>query len=161
MNYKKVPILGMFISLALIMSYIESILPISIGIPGAKIGLANIVIIIALYKAGAKEACFISVIRIILSGFLFGNMFSIVYSIMGAVFSLAAMIFLKKKTDFSVYGISMIGAVMHNAGQTAAAILVLENTALISYLPVLVVVGTITGILIGMVSANIIKHLPV
>lgn len=160
MNYKKVPILGMFISLALIMSYIESILPISIGIPGAKIGLANIVIIIALYKAGAKEACFISVIRIILSGFLFGNMFSIVYSIMGAVFSLAAMIFLKKKTDFSVYGISMIGAVMHNAGQTAAAILVLENTALISYLPVLVVVGTIIGILIGMVSANIIKHLP-
>ena len=161
MNYKKVPILGMFISLALIMSYVESILPISIGIPGAKIGLANIVIIITLYKAGAKEACFISIIRIILSGFLFGNLFSIVYSIMGAVFSLAAMILLKKKNDFSVYGISMIGAVMHNAGQTVAAIFVLENVALISYLPVLVVVGTITGILIGMVSGNIIKHLPV
>lgn len=160
MNYKKVPMLGMLISLALLMSYIENILPVSIGIPGAKLGLANIVIIIALYKAGAKQACFISIVRIILAGFLFGNMFSIVYSIMGAVFSLAAMILLKYKTDFSVYGISMIGGVMHNIGQIAAAMIVLESVELVFYLPVLIIVGTITGILIGIIGANILKHLP-
>lgn len=160
MNYKKVPVLGMFIALALIMSYIENILPLNIGIPGAKIGLPNIVIIIALYKAGEKQACFISIIRIILAGFLFGNFFSIVYSIMGAAFSLGAMILLKKKTGFSVYGISMVGGIMHNAGQIVAAMAALETKELIYYLPVLTIIGTITGIFIGIISGNLLKRLP-
>lgn len=160
MNYKKTSMYGMLIALALIMSYIESILPLHMGIPGAKIGLPNIVIVIALYKSGEKSACIISVIRIILVGFLFGNVFGIVYSIMGAVFSLGVMIFLKRKTDFSVYGISMAGGIMHNAGQLVAALIVMETKELIYYLPVLTVVGTITGILIGIVSGNVLKRLP-
>jgi heptaprenyl diphosphate synthase len=160
MNYKKVPMYGMFIALALIMSYIESILPLHMGIPGAKIGLPNIVIVIALYKAGEKSACIISMIRIILVGFLFGNLFGIVYSIMGALFSLGVMILLKRKTDFSVYGVSTAGGIMHNAGQLVAAIIFMETKELIYYLPVLTVVGTITGILIGIVSGNLLKRLP-
>lgn len=160
MNYKKTSMYGMLIALALIMSYIESILPLHMGIPGAKIGLPNIVIVIALYKSGEKSACIISVIRIILVGFLFGNVFGIVYSIMGAVFSLGVMIFLKRKTDFSVYGISMAGGIMHNAGQLVTALIVMETKELIYYLPVLTVVGTITGILIGIVSGNVLKRLP-
>lgn len=160
MNYKKVPVLGMFVALALIMSYIESILPLNIGIPGAKIGLPNIVIIIALYKAGERQACFLSVVRIFLAGFLFGNMFSIVYSIMGAIFSLGIMILLKRKTDFSVYGISMAGGVMHNAGQIVAAMVVLETKELIYYLPVLTIIGTVAGIFIGIISGNVLKRLP-
>lgn len=160
MNYKKVPMLGMFIALALIMSYIESILPLHLGIPGAKIGLANIVIIIVLYKAGATQAWVISIVRIILAGLLFGNLFSIVYSIMGAVFSLCVMMLLKRKTDFSVYGVSVAGGIMHNVGQIVAAMAVLESTELIYYLPVLAVVGTVSGILIGIVSGNVLKRLP-
>ena len=160
MNYKKVPIYGMFIALALVMSYVENIFPLHMGIPGAKIGLPNIVIVIALYKAGEKSACIISMIRIILVGFLFGNLFGIVYSIMGAMFSLGTMIFLKKKTDFTVYGVSCIGGIMHNVGQLAAAIIVMETKELVCYLPVLTVVGAVTGILIGIVSGNLLKRLP-
>lgn len=160
MNYKKVPVLGMFIALALIMSYIESILPLNIGIPGAKIGLPNIVIIIALYKAGDKQACFLSIVRIFLAGFLFGNMFGIVYSIMGAIFSLGTMILLKRKTNFSVYGVSMAGGIMHNAGQIVAAMVILETKELIYYLPVLTIIGTITGIFIGIISGKVLRRLP-
>ncbi len=160
MNYKKVPVLGMLIALALIMSYIESILPLNLGIPGAKIGLPNIVIITALYKAGEKQACIISIVRIILAGFLFGNFFSIVYSIMGASFSLSAMILLKKKTSFSVYGISMAGGIMHNVGQIVAAMVVLETKELIYYLPILTIIGMITGIFIGIISGMLLKRLP-
>lgn len=160
MNYKKVPVLGMFIALALVMSYIESILPLNIGIPGAKIGLPNIVIIIALYKAGEKQASIISIVRIFLAGFLFGNMFGIVYSVMGAIFSLGIMILLKKKTDFSVYGVSMAGGIMHNVGQIVTAMLVLETKELVYYLPVLAVIGTVSGIFIGMISGMLLKRLP-
>lgn len=160
MNYKKVPVLGMFIALALVMSYIESILPLNIGIPGAKIGLPNIVIIIALYKAGEKQAGIISIVRIFLAGFLFGNMFGIIYSVMGAIFSLGIMILLKKKTDFSVYGVSMAGGIMHNVGQIVTAMLVLETKELVYYLPVLAVIGTVSGIFIGMISGMLLKRLP-
>ena len=87
-------------------------------------------------------------------------MFSIVYSIMGAVFSLGTMILLKKKTNFSVYGISMAGGIMHNAGQIVAAMVVLETKELIYYLPILTIIGTVAGIFIGIISGNVLKRLP-
>ncbi|WP_035313619.1 Gx transporter family protein, partial [Clostridium sp. D5] len=86
---------GVFTALALIFSYVEMLIPIQFGIPGIKLGLANLLIVIMLYKCGAKEALMLSVVRIVLAGFIFGNMFSIIYSLAGGILSLTVMALLK------------------------------------------------------------------
>ena len=156
---KKVAYFGVFTALALIFSYIESLIPINFGIPGAKLGLANLMVIIALYKLGAKEAYVLSLTRIILSGFLFGNLFGILYSMAGGILSLTVMTLLKKTDKFSVVGISMAGAVFHNLGQLIIAGIVVESTNVIYYMPVLLLVGLATGFIIGIISSETIKRL--
>ena len=120
----RVAFFGVFVALALIFSYVESLIPIQIGIPGVKLGLANLIIVIALYKMSLKEAYLLSVTRVVLSGFIFGNLFSILYSLAGGLLSLSVMALLKKHGDFSVIGISIAGGVSHNIGQLAIAIVV-------------------------------------
>ena len=117
----KVAYFGVFTALALIFSYVESMIPFHIGIPGVKLGLANLIVVVALYKMGTEEAYALSVARIVLSGFLFANLFSIIYSLAGGMLSLTVMVFLKKKGWFSVYGVSLAGGVMHNVGQLLIA----------------------------------------
>ena len=151
---------GLFLALALVASYVEMLIPIQIGIPGVKIGLANGVIMVLLYMAGAKEAYAISVARILLSGFLFGNLMMILYSMAGGMLSLTLMILLKKLGGFSPIGVSVAGGVSHNVGQLVVAILVLETGRLIYYFPVLLLSGTTAGVLIGIVVGEIIKRLP-
>lgn len=155
----RVAVFGVFTALALIFSYIELLIPINFGISGAKLGLANLIIVIVLYKAEWKEALLLSVVRIILSGFLFGNLFGILYSLAGGVLSLAVMALLKKTQIFSIIGVSMAGGVSHNVGQLIMAMLVVETYAVGYYLPVLLIAGLITGTLIGIAGREMLKRL--
>lgn len=155
----KVAYFGVFTALAIIFSYVESLIPIHIGIPGVKLGLANLIIVIALYKMSVKEAYILSVVRIILAGFMFGNLFAILYSLAGGMLSLTIMSILKKTDQFSVYGISIAGGVFHNIGQLVMAIIVLESVSIGYYFPVLLISGLVTGFVIGVVSNGMMKRL--
>lgn len=155
----KVAYLGVLAALALIFSYIETLIPIHFGIPGVKLGLANLITVITLYKAGIKEAYAISITRIILSGFLFGNLFSMIYSLAGGILSLTMMVVLKRTEKFSVLGVSMAGGVFHNVGQLIMAVVVLESLSISYYFPILLVSGVVTGLLIGLVSGEMLKRL--
>ncbi len=150
---------GVFTALALLFSYIESLIPFHIGIPGVKLGLANLIIVIALYKMNARQAFLLSVTRIVLAGFLFGNLFSILYSLAGGMLSLIVMILLKKQNGFSVMGVSVAGGVFHNVGQLVIAMLVTESLNLFYYVPVLMISGLITGIFIGIIANEMLKRL--
>lgn len=155
----RVAYFGVFTALALIFSYVESLIPIQLGIPGVKLGLANLIIVIALYKMRLSEVFLLSIVRILLSGFLFGNYFSILYSLAGGLLSLAVMFLLKKAGDFSVMGISMAGGVSHNVGQLVVAMMVVETFSVGYYLPVLLVAGLVTGFLIGVAAGEMLKRL--
>lgn len=149
---------GMFTALALIFSYVESLIPFHIGIPGVKLGLANLVIVIAMYKMDKKQVYLLSVTRVVLAGFMFGNLFSIVYSLAGSLLSLTVMYGLKRKGTFSIMGISMAGGVFHNIGQLIVAMIVLESLNLVYYASVLLISGLLTGIVIGIISDEIMKR---
>lgn len=156
---KKTAKIGMFIALAMIFSYIEAIIPINFGIPGIKLGIANIVVVTSLYVLGFKETIGISLIRILLMGILFGNVFSLIYSFSGGILSLMGMIICKKFKLFSTVGVSVVGGVLHNLGQLIAASIVLNNLSIAYYFSVLLVSGVVTGLVIGIVSTKVIKIL--
>lgn len=156
----KTAYLGMFVTLALIASYVESLVPFYFGAPGIKLGLANLITVVLLYRSGWKDALIVSVLRILLAGFLFGNVFSILYSFCGALLSLAVMWALSKVKDFSVLGVSMAGGVTHNLGQLLAAVYLMENGNIMFYFPVLMIAGLVTGLLIGIGSREVLKRLP-
>lgn len=155
----KIAYFGMFTALALIFGYVESLVPISFGIPGVKLGLANLAVVIVLYMMDVKSAYLLSVLRIVLSGFLFGNLFGILYSLAGGLLSLSVMILLKKTNAFSVVGVSVAGAVCHNIGQLIVATIVLESVSIANYLPVLMIAGIITGFVIGIIALETMKRL--
>ena len=156
----RVALMAMFAALALIFSYIEAILPLNTGIPGVKLGIANLVILTALYILGFRRAMCINVIRILIAGLLFNGFFGAMYSLAGGVLSLIIMYLLKKTGLFSVVGISMAGGVAHNLGQLLIAALIVSNIKLFFYFPVLLFSGMISGILIGIVTHLILKKLP-
>lgn len=156
---RKYAFLGLFSALAIIFGYVESLFPVFIGIPGIKLGLANLAVLFILEHYGYKEALVVSFIRIVVIGFLFGNMFSILYSLAGATLSLAAMTFLKRKTDASIFAVSMTGGISHNVGQLIVAILVVENISLIYYAPALLISGIVTGFLIGYLTGEVLKRI--
>lgn len=158
MKTKKVAMLGLCIALAMIMSYIEVLVPLSFAVPGIKMGLANIVIIFVLYKIGTKEAILVSLIRVILVSLLFSNAMAMAYSIAGAVLSLGVMWILKKTDKFSVVGVSIAGGIMHNVGQIIMAVILLGTKQIALYLPVLLITGTATGVVIGIVASLIINR---
>lgn len=156
---KKLAMMGLFTALAMIFGYVEAILPISIGIPGVKLGLANLVVVFALYRLRPWEAFWINVVRIILVSFMFGNLSMMIYSLAGGVLSFAVMALLKKSGKFSIYGVSVAGGVFHNVGQLIVAMLVLETVSLVYYGPVLLISGLITGLLIGIVAQEVLKRI--
>lgn len=157
---KKTAYLGLFLALALICSYIESLIPFYFGIPGVKLGLTNIVVILMLYIMGAKYALMISIARIFLAGLLFGNMFSILYSLAGGLLSFFCMAILKKTGRFKIISISAVGGITHNLGQIMVAAAVVENINLFYYYPVLLLAGVVTGVLIGIAAQEILLRLP-
>lgn len=159
MNASKIARYGLLAALALALSYAESLLP-SPGVPGVKLGLPNLVVVFTLYRLGAADAWALSLARALLASLLFGSGASLAYSLAGAVLSLAVMCLLKRTGKFSETGVSVAGGVAHNAGQILVAALLLETTRLAWYLPVLCVSGTVAGILIGIVSALLVKRVP-
>ena len=157
MKAKQVSLTAMCVALAMILSYVESQIP-SPGVPGVKLGLANLVVVFALYRLGWKEAVGISLLRVFLVALLFGHAASLAYSASGAVLSLAGMILLKRSDKLSCVAVSVIGGVLHNAGQILMA-WALMGANVVWYLPVLILSGTIAGVAIGVVSAILVKRI--
>ena len=155
----KVAYFGVFTTLALIFSYVETLIPIQFGIPGVKLGLANLIIVIALYRMKLSEAYLLSIVRVLLAGFIFGNYFSIIYSLAGGLLSLTVMVLLRKKGGFSVIGVSIAGGVFHNIGQLIIASVIVETFSVMYYVPVLLIAGLVTGLLIGIASDGMLKRL--
>ncbi len=158
-NQKKTAYLGLFAAVAIIFGYVESLIPFFAGIPGIKLGLANLAVLFILEKYTWREAALVSLVRIFVIGFLFGNMFSILYSLAGASLSLAVMTFMKKKSGFSILGISVAGGVSHNIGQLITAALIVENASFLYYAPALLVSGVVTGLLIGALTREVLKRI--
>ena len=156
---KKVARLGIFVALAMVFSYIEVLIPFHFGIPGVKLGIANVVVVAGLYLLSVPEVLMISVVRIVLSGLLFGNGVSILYSLAGGMLSFFAMWLLKKVKGFSLVGVSIAGGVMHNVGQLMAAAWILGNLRIAVYFPVLLVAGLLTGSMIGLLAEAIVRAL--
>jgi heptaprenyl diphosphate synthase len=154
-------VLALTVSLALILSFVESRIPTLVAIPGVKVGLANIAVIFTLYKLSAREAIIVSVIRVFLVSVLFGSPVSLIYSISGAILSLTAMILLKKLTPLCEITVSVIGGIMHNVGQICAASIMLETNVVGYYLPFLILSGTLAGIAVGVISGLIIKRVKI
>lgn len=151
---------AMFAAVALIFTYVEFLIPYSVGIPGVKLGLANIVILVVLYEMDLKNAAAVNLIRIAMAGLLFSGVFAMLYSLAGGMFSLLVMWALKKTGRFSMIGVSMAGGVAHNFGQLAIAVFVVSNARLFLYFPVLVFSGVAAGIGIGIIAYVIDRKLP-
>ena len=158
---KKVSLYGILVSLAFIASYIEVLIPFNFHIPGMKLGLANIAVLVALYTGGAQAGLTVSIIRIILVGLTFGNPYSAIYGLSGGVLSLAVMILLKRTDFFGMMGGSMAGGVAQNIGQLLCAMILLKLPAGFTYLSYLILVGTVTGALIGIIDEEVLKRLKI
>lgn len=157
---RKTVLLGFLLAISMILAYIESVLPLAVGIPGVKLGLPNLVVVLLLYSYGKKEALFVNLLRILLTGFLFGNLYSILYAMAGALFSFCVMVIMRKTGGFSIVGVSISGGVSHNIGQILVAMFVVETYAPAFYLPFLLIAGAVTGFLIGIVSSRVIMYIP-
>ena len=134
---------------ALIFSYVEYLIPINIGVPGVKLGIANVVIIVALYKLGTQYAFAINIVRIVTSALLFSGVFGMLFGLTGGVLSLIVMALMKKLDIFSVTGVGVAGGVTHNMGQLLTAALLIANFTVIYYLPVLLISGALAGFCVG------------
>ena len=159
MKTKKLTVMALTTALAMILSFVESQIPAFVAIPGVKMGLANIAVVFALYKLGWKEAAGVSLIRVVLVSILFGTVASLFYSLAGAVLSLLGMGLLKRTGKFTEIIVSVTGGVLHNVGQIAMACILLETDALKYYLPFLLVSGILAGVVIGVVSAILVKRI--
>ncbi len=156
---KRLTLLSAFIAVAMILSYIEHLIPAFIAVPGVKIGLSNISTVCALYLLGAPSAVCVSLVRVCLSALLFGNFASFLYSLGGALLALLSMILIKRIKLFSTVGVSTVGAVMHNVGQVLVACVIMENAAISLYIVPLVISGTLAGVIIGIVSGILSEKL--
>lgn len=159
MKNKKLVTMALFVTTALMLSYIESLFPFFFGVPGMKLGLANLAVVIALYFYGWREALAVNVLRIILSGLLFGNMFSVLFSLGGAFISFVCMT-AAKKTGLSLYGVSMAGGVFHNIGQLVIAAFLVQTVEVGYYAPFLLIAGLVTGLVIGVLGKELLRRLP-
>ena len=153
---RKIALCAMLMAIAMIFSYVEVLIPINLGVPGIKLGIANLVVVVGLFFLPAGEVLMISVARILLMGYLFGNGMSILYSLAGGLLSFLVML-LKHIKGFSITGVSIAGGVTHNVAQICVAALVVQNRKLFYYLPALLVAGVITGMLIGILSDRILS----
>lgn len=155
----KTAYMGLFLAFALILSYIETLIPFAPGIPGIKLGLANLAVLLCLYLFGAKQAMLLTTVKALLSGLLFGNLFMIVYSLAGAWLSLLVMILLKKHNWFHLPVVSGGGGIMHNMGQLLVAFLVVDTYGVVYYMPALILAGLITGLVIGTAASLVLPYL--
>lgn len=158
---KKVALGGVLTALALVLGYLEHLIPFNFGIYGVKLGLSNLVTVVALYLLGGATAFTVNLVRILLSSLLFGNTVSLAYSLCGGMLSVALMILIKrldKKSRISAVGVSLCGGITHNIGQLAVAIILVDNLKIAFYLPVLLAAGTVTGFAIGAIALLLINN---
>lgn len=155
MSSKKITNIAMLSALSIIFGYIESLFP-AAPIPGIKLGLSNIVILFAIYRMDKVSACYIMLIKVLVTSLLFSGLNVFIYSLFGGVFSLFAMCVSKKA--FSVIGVSMLGGVFHNIGQLSVACVMMQTTAVLVYLPALLISGIIVGFVIGNVTSIILNR---
>ena len=156
---RQITTMGMLVALAMVLGFVETLIPINLGIPGMKLGLANIVVVIALFLFDVKTAVVVSILRIILIAMTFGNMSMMFYSIAGASLSLLSMVTVSKIKSFSLISVSIIGGIMHNVGQIICAAVVVRTNGVFTYLPVLIIAGLVSGALIGIVAGLILVRL--
>ena len=159
MDSKRIARYALLVALAMVLSWLESLIPLSVAVPGVKLGLTNLVILFALYRMNTVDAIAISLIRVLLVSITFGNAYAFAYSFAGAVLSFLIMWALKKSGKFSSVGVSVAGGVGHNLGQIIVAALVLENSGIFLYLPALMLSGTVAGVCIGAVGGIIVQRL--
>lgn len=159
MKARRIAFLGLCVALSMILSYFESLIPPLVAVPGVKVGLPNLVMIFMLYKIGPKETVAVSLVRVVLVSILFGSVVSMIYSLVGAILSLTGMILLKKTGKFSTLTVSVVGGVLHNIGQILTAMAIMETSQIIYYLPVLLISGTIAGVVIGLTASLIVKRM--
>ena len=157
---RRVALTGLMASLALIFSYVEVLFPFNAGIPGVKLGLANLVPLIILYRLDARYAFAANLIRVILAGLLFSGLFAALYSLAGSLTSFLVMYLLKKTRLFSVIGVSTAGGVFHNLGQLIVAMLAISGPQLFHYMPVLIISGMIAGIIVGSGASILLDRIP-
>lgn len=157
---RRLALSAMLAALALIFSYVEAIIPIPVPVPGIKLGIANLVIVMAIYKLGFRYAFTINCIRILIAGLLFSGVFGMIYSFAGGILSITVMYLLYRTGWFSMAGVSMAGGVAHNLGQLITAALLVESVRMMSYFSVLLFSGLISGILIGILASLIYRRLP-
>lgn len=155
MTTKRVAYCALLTALAMIFGYVEALIPFGFGIPGVKLGLANIVIVLALYMLPACQVFAIQLMRIVLVSFLFGNLSMMLYSLAGGMLSLVVMLLLNRRDVFSITGVSIAGGVSHNIGQLIVAALVVQNLKIMFYFPIMIMAGLITGCLIGVLACRI------
>lgn len=158
MNTRRITEFGLLLAVSLVLAYFETLLPVMIAVPGVKLGLANIVTMLVLYRWGAKYAIFFMALRVAMAGFLFSGVTGIIYSFSGGILCIAAMYIIKKFPFFSTMGVSMTGAVFHNLGQILIAVFVMENIHILYYFPVLCLTGLLSGFAIGYMSGLLIKR---
>lgn len=156
---KKISYYGIFAALAIIVGYIEAMFPLPIGIPGVKLGLANVVVLTALYVMDVKSAFYISIVRVLISALLFKGFGSLIFSASGALISFIVMSLVYRFKSISPIGVSILGGIAHNVGQLVAAGIVINNLKIVYYVPVLLVSGVITGFLTGLVVKYVSEHL--
>ncbi len=158
---KRLALCAVLTALALGLSTMESMFPVTLAIPlpGVKLGLANIVTVFALYALGAPSAILILLARCFLGAIFAGNFNALLFSLLGGLSAMGAMILLKKCRRLTLYGVSIGGAAAHNVGQICAAMLTLGSVNVLGYLPVLLVVSVFTGALTGFVSGLLQKAL--
>ena len=159
MRSSKVAQYGLFAALAILMGYVEMLIPLPLLVPGMKLGLANVIIVIVLYHMDTKSAFFISLVRVLMSGLLFQGFAGLLYPLAGALLSLGVMALLKKTGKVSITGVSVMGGVFHNVGQIIVAAAVVENIKMAYYLPFLLVTGVVTGFVIGAVARLALGYL--
>ncbi len=159
MNTKKLTTLSLAVALAMILSFVETLIPPLVAVPGIKIGLANTVTVFLLYVYGWREAGAVAAVRVSLSALLFGSAVSLIYAASGALLSFVGMVLIKKLSLSSSVSVSITGGVLHNAGQIVCACIVMENAAISSYLPPLIISGTVAGVAVGALAALLISKL--
>jgi len=157
---RRLALSAMLAALAMIFSYVEALIPVPVPVPGIKLGVANLVIVMAIYKLGFRYAFTINCVRILISGLLFSGVFGMLYSFAGGILSILVMYLLYKTGWFSMVGVSMAGGVAHNLGQLVTAALLVSNVRMMSYFSILLFSGLISGILIGVLATLIYRRLP-
>ncbi len=157
---QKITRVSVLVAAAIALSWVERMLPLDNLVPGVKLGLANVVVLAALDRFGTKEAVFVMLLRVMLSGILFATPSALIYSLCGGMFSLCAMIPAMHCKALSLIGVSVLGAVFHNIGQWIAMLAVMQTTGVVLYLPLLMVSGLLCGLVTGLIAVAVLRHLP-